>query len=95
MLVRLLSWFIPQPSCDINARTKKRQTAVHVATEEGHVAVIEKLVGYGADLNAAAYDGGTPLRSAVTTCNMSSPDDASPQIKRVNNNKTKHSSQVN
>ncbi len=75
-----------QPSCDVNVLTNMRQTALHMASERGHTAVIEKLVGYGADMNAPAFNGTVPLHMAVIRSNMAKPTDTSPQIKKVNKN---------
>ena len=41
-----------------------KRTPLHVATIEGNCNVIEKLVGFGADLNHVDNDGNTPLHIA-------------------------------
>ena len=72
-----------QPRCEINALTKSRLTALHIAVHEGHVKVVERLVGFGADLNMTTDDGNTPLHLALGRNNMTSPTDGSPRIKAV------------
>lgn len=72
-----------QPQCDINVRTKTRLTALHLAVHEGHVKVVERLVGFGANLNATSGDGNTALHLALGRSTMTTPTEESPKIKAV------------
>lgn len=72
-----------QPQCDIDARTKNRLTALHIAVHEGHVKVVERLVGFGADLNITTADGNTVLHLALGRNTMATPTEDSPKIKAV------------
>ena len=72
-----------QPQCDINALTKTRLTALHLAVHEGHVKVVERLVGFGADLNITTSDGNTALHLALGRNTMTTPTEESPKIKAV------------
>ena len=72
-----------QPECDINARTNNRLTALHIAVHEGHVKLVERLVGFGADLNITTSDGNTALHLALGRNTMAMPTEESPKIKAV------------
>lgn len=72
-----------QPECDINARTNNRLTALHIAVHEGHVKLVERLVGFGADLNITTSDGNTALHLALGRDTMATPTEESPKIKAV------------
>ena len=72
-----------QPSCDINILNQKHHTPLHIAVVKGHVGVVEKLVGYGADLDIAGPDGSTPLHLALGMDNMEQPSARTPAIKKV------------
>ena len=72
-----------QPRCDINARAKTRLTALHIAVHEGHVKLVERLVGFGADLDLTTSDGNTALHIALGRNNMSPPTMDSPKIRAV------------
>ena len=74
---------ILQPQCDINACTKTRLTALHIAVHEGHIKVVERLVGFGADLNTTTGDGNTALHLALGRNTMTPPTEESPRIKAV------------
>ena len=66
-----------QSSCNINIRTTNGLTPLHIAAHEGHTAIVEVLVGYGADLNAADEErGNAPLHLIIARKNMK-PIDAS------------------
>lgn len=66
-----------QSSCNINIRTTGDLTALHIAAHEGHTAIVEALVGYGADLNVVDEDrGNTPMHLILARKNMN-PIDAS------------------
>lgn len=71
-----------QNSCDINAENDMKRTALHVAAIEGNCNVIEKLVGFGADLNRVDKDGNTPLH-VVFIKKTAKPLTNAPQITKV------------
>lgn len=72
-----------KPSCNISAQNNGRLTALHIAVYEGHVQSVERLVGFGADLNAIAGDGSTPLHLAFGKKNMPAPNKDTPAILTV------------
>ena len=55
---------------------------MHVAAIEGHCRVIERLVGFGADLNHVDNDGNTPLHIVFIKKNAKPLNDA-PQMNKV------------
>ena len=61
----------------------KKRTALHFAVSKGHVAAVERLVGYGADMNVAASNGNTLLHEVLRLSNMTRPSNDSPEIKKV------------
>ena len=60
-----------------------RLSPLHIAVHEGHVQSIERLVGFGADVNAIAGDGSTPLHLAFGKKNMNPPDKDTPFLLKV------------
>lgn len=52
---------IIQPHVDLNVRNNQTHTPLHCAIIGGYSAIIEALVGYGADINAADLEGNTAL----------------------------------
>jgi ankyrin repeat protein len=50
-----------QPHVDLNVRNNQTHTPLHCAIIGGYVSIIEALVGYGADVNAADLEGNTAL----------------------------------
>lgn len=58
-------------------------TALHIAAHEGHASMIELLVGYGADLNAAIEDGNTALHLIVVKKNVKPLDSTTPYLLQV------------
>ncbi len=72
-----------QESCDIDARTDQLYTPLHAAAIKGYVRIIERLVGYGADLNIADSDGDTALHLTLGRDNMASPSQDTPEIVKV------------
>ena len=58
-------------------------TPLHIAVHEGHVRIVERLVGFGADLNVATKEGNTALHLALGRKIMSEPDERTPFIKKV------------
>lgn len=55
-----------QESVDINETTPGKVTALHLAAQYGHYALIECLVGWGAALNRIDVLGNTPLWLVVS-----------------------------
>lgn len=72
-----------QDSCDINACTNENQTALHLAVFQGHLAIVERLVGYGAQLNIQDSNGSTPLHLALTSYSTERITADTPQMKKV------------
>ena len=56
-------------SGDVDERDHHRRTALHLASWTGAEAVVRALIGFGANVNAAASDGITPLHMAITKSN--------------------------
>ena len=75
--------FHKQPTCNVNILNNIRLTSLHIAVHEGHIQSVERLVGFGADVNALAGDGNTPLHLAVARKTMSAPNKATPFILKV------------
>lgn len=72
-----------QPSCDIDARNAEKLTSLHIAVHEGYIKIVERLVGFGANLNATDEDGNTPLHFALVRDTMQQPSNDTPQVKKV------------
>lgn len=74
-----------QKGCNLDARNVAPGfTPLHTAACEGYTRVIERLIGYGADLNATDHDTNTPL--SVVVGNRGVMREASrdcPQIQKV------------
>ncbi|CAG0916950.1 unnamed protein product [Notodromas monacha] len=51
---------------DLNARNKRRQTALHVAVNKGHIGVVRALLALGALPSLQDIEGDTPLHDAVS-----------------------------
>ena len=73
-----------QPSVDINIKNNRNHTPLHCTSIEGHGTIIEALVGYGADLNAADTEGNTALHIIlIKKVGMPPNEDLTPQIMKV------------
>lgn len=72
-----------QDACDINACTNENQTALHIAVFQGHLDIVERLVGYGAQLNIQDSNGSTPLHLALTGGSTEHITADTPQMKKV------------
>lgn len=72
-----------QPNCDINAKDDSGLTALHIAVHEGHTKMVERLVGYGADLNCTTEEGNTPLHLTLGRNTMLPPSHLTPEIMQV------------
>lgn len=75
--------FYSQDACDINACTIENQTALHLAVHQGHLGVVERLVGYGVKLNMQDTNGDTPLHFALVRGNAEVLTADTPQMKKV------------
>ena len=73
-----------QPSCRIESRSSEKGYApLHVAVSEGHTALVELLVGYGANVNTAVEDGSTPLLMVLTQKKMKPLSSDTPHLQQV------------
>ena len=73
-----------QPSCNLESLTGDNCTALHLAAIQGYPAVIEKLVGYGADVNTTLQDGNAPLHILLAKPgNMKEPSKDTPEMMKV------------
>ena len=74
---------VSQEMCDIDVCTNENQTALHLAVHQGHFCIVERLVGYGANLNIQDINGDTPLHIALVRDNADVLNSESPQLRRV------------
>ena len=75
--------FILQDACDINSVTNSGETALHLAVQQGHYRIVERLVGFGASLNIVDHDGNTCLHHALASQVPGSISADAPQIQKV------------
>jgi ankyrin repeat protein len=61
-MVKLL---VSRHGANVNARDHNEWTALHVACSAGNLRTVELLLAYGANVNAIALDGSTPLHYLV------------------------------
>jgi E3 ubiquitin-protein ligase mind-bomb len=54
---------------DLNSRNKKRQTALHIAVNKGHIEVVKVLIKLGALVSLQDADGDTPIHDAISKRN--------------------------
>lgn len=59
------------------------QTALHVSVIQGHARIVERLVGYGIDLNLQDNDGDTALHIALSSQAVDVLSAETPQLKKV------------
>jgi len=57
---------IAAAGADLNARNKRRQTALHIAVNKGHVGVVKMLLGLGCHPALQDSEGDTPLHDAIS-----------------------------
>ena len=50
----------------MNEVTDTGQTALHIAVHQGHARIVERLVGFGINLNVQDSDGDTALHIALS-----------------------------
>ena len=73
-----------QNLCDLDMRTSPDdQTPLHIAVHKGHSAVVERLVGFGADVNATDIRGNTVLHLSLTRGRFVPPNECTPQLLKV------------
>ena len=72
-----------QDLCELNAKTNMNQTALHLAVHQGSTKIVERLVGYGADLNVPDSDGDTLLHIALAKDTVDTLSADTPQLKKV------------
>ena len=63
--------------------TNDNQTALHLAVHQGHLGIVERLVGYGAKLNIQDTNGDTPLHIALVRGDAELLTVDTPQMKKV------------
>ena len=56
---------VEEEGVNVNARDEYKCTALHWASENGHLDIVKYLVESGADINAKDYSGWTPLHVAA------------------------------
>ena len=57
---------IAAAGADLNARNKRRQTALHIAVNKGHVGVVKTLLGLQCHPSLQDSEGDTPLHDAIS-----------------------------
>ena len=72
-----------QELCDISGVTNVGQTALHLAVHQGHTRIVERLVGFGINLNIPDSDGDTALHIALSRDNAKTLSAETPQLKKV------------
>ncbi|XP_064385276.1 E3 ubiquitin-protein ligase mind-bomb-like isoform X1 [Halichondria panicea] len=79
----VITAFAEVVQCDLNAKTNQGQTALHLAVHQGHARIIERLVGFGVDMNILDSDGDTALHMAVVKETVDNLTQETPQLKKV------------
>ena len=59
------------------------QTALHLSVHQGHARIVERLVGFGIDLNLQDSDGDTALHIALSRETADTLSSETPQLKKV------------
>lgn len=62
-VIELLS---KEAGADLNARNKRRQTALHIAVNKGHLNVVKTLIALGCHPSLQDSEGDTPLHDAIS-----------------------------
>lgn len=57
---------LAKTNCDLNARNKRRQTALHIGINKGHLDVVRMLLKCGAHPNLCDSEGDTPMHDAIS-----------------------------
>ncbi|XP_019848978.1 PREDICTED: E3 ubiquitin-protein ligase MIB2-like [Amphimedon queenslandica] len=71
-------------ACDIDSVANDESTPLHYAVHQGHVRVVERLIGFGAKLNVQDHDGDTPLHMAMVRQTDGALGSDTPQLKKLN-----------
>lgn len=74
---------IVQELCVIDATANNDLTPLHLAVHQGHSRIVERLVGYGSNLNAQDGDGDTPLHCALRRETADPISSETPQLMKV------------
>ena len=78
------SFLFIQSICNLNVRSNRGLAALHLAVNEGYSGVVERLVGYGADLNVCVEeDGNTPLLLVMVQKKMKPLSKDTPHLRKV------------
>ena len=73
-----------QNSCNMEKTILSfKVTALHIAVRQGHSITVERLVGFGANVNATTSTGETPLHYTMARKNAAAPDCQSPRLRKV------------
>ena len=73
-----------QPHVDLNMRNNRTYTPLHCAIIGGYGAIVEALIGYGADLNASDLEDNTALHILLIKKAVKPPSEAlTPHIIKV------------
>ena len=67
----------------MNLKNDLQRTALHMASVEGQAHVIERLVGYGADVNVQDIDGNTALNITLIKKSTQPLSSNTPQMNKV------------
>ena len=67
----------------MNEVTETGQTALHIAVHQGHARIVERLVGFGINLDLQDSDGDTALHIALSRDNAKTLSAETPQLKKV------------
>lgn len=67
----------------MDMRTNDVQTALHLAVHQGHSRIVERLVGFGIDINAIDRNGDTALHTALIRDAVDALSADTPQLKKV------------
>ena len=59
------------------------QSALHLAVHQGHARIVERLVGFGINLDLQDSDGDTALHTALSKQTANTLSAETPQLKKV------------
>ena len=87
-------FFHVKPQCNLNVQTPvSKRTPLHAAVMKGNCILVERLVGYGADLNIQDHEMATPLHIATFIASNSdkvladtrvfAPSERTPELNKV------------
>jgi ankyrin repeat protein len=72
-----------QEFCNIDGVTNMGQSALHLAVHQGHARIVERLVGFGINLNLQDSDGDTALHIALSRDTAKTLSAETHQLKKV------------